>query len=292
MPTNEPTWTEERLELLKSHFAAGLILPRNRRRHRGEPQRRDRQTLPPQSDARKNRSMRRARRGKDAPKGRRRGSVPRLQYRMLQALYAEPLPQPTTSRSHSAHCCSLLELSEERCRWPISTPGAEDFCFCGNTPLEGLPYCAGHTPARLPAGLAPARRARVKPVSSDGIRQCGTLERRASAALASTPWTPRHHHPVPSPAICAARLRLPRRVAACGAARARHRAADAVRRLPRAGRRRRRLCGMLGQTVVHRAAVLPAARHSLRLRSRPRTVVDGSDRQSAGLCARPRRGAL
>jgi GcrA cell cycle regulator len=39
----------------------------------------------------------------------------------------------------------LLELSEERCRWPISTPGAEDFCFCGNTPLEGLPYCAGHT---------------------------------------------------------------------------------------------------------------------------------------------------
>jgi GcrA cell cycle regulator len=39
----------------------------------------------------------------------------------------------------------LLELSAEKCRWPISTPGAEDFCFCGNTPIEGLPYCAGHT---------------------------------------------------------------------------------------------------------------------------------------------------
>jgi GcrA cell cycle regulator len=39
----------------------------------------------------------------------------------------------------------LLELSEQRCRWPISTPGLADFCFCGNTPLEGLPYCAGHT---------------------------------------------------------------------------------------------------------------------------------------------------
>jgi GcrA cell cycle regulator len=39
----------------------------------------------------------------------------------------------------------LLELSEERCRWPISTPGAADFCFCGNTPLGGLPYCPGHS---------------------------------------------------------------------------------------------------------------------------------------------------
>jgi GcrA cell cycle regulator len=45
----------------------------------------------------------------------------------------------------SEHRCSLFELSEQRCRWPISTPGAEDFCFCGNTPLEGAPYCAGHT---------------------------------------------------------------------------------------------------------------------------------------------------
>ena len=45
----------------------------------------------------------------------------------------------------SEHRCSLFELSEQRCRWPISTPGAEDFCFCGNTPLEGAPYCLGHT---------------------------------------------------------------------------------------------------------------------------------------------------
>ena len=60
-----------------------------------------------------------------------------------QAVYAEPLPADEPIAT--AHCCSLLELSEERCRWPISTPGAEDFCFCGNTPVEGLPYCPGHT---------------------------------------------------------------------------------------------------------------------------------------------------
>jgi GcrA cell cycle regulator len=64
---------------------------------------------------------------------------------MLLALYAESQPAAGDEPIHNGNCCSLLELSEERCRWPISTPGAADFCFCGNTPLEGLPYCAGHT---------------------------------------------------------------------------------------------------------------------------------------------------
>ena len=40
--------------------------------------------------------------------------------------------------------CTLLELSQGKCRWPISNPGAEDFCFCGNEPVKGLPYCPGH----------------------------------------------------------------------------------------------------------------------------------------------------
>ena len=143
MLANEPTWTAERVELLKSRFEAGLScreiagdigVSRNAvigklsrlnltRRESGEPRRPAR---------------------KDAPKGHRRGSVPRLQYRVLAALYAEPQPA-ADEPIHNEHCCSLLELNEERCRWPISTPGAEDFCFCGNTPVEGLPYCAGHT---------------------------------------------------------------------------------------------------------------------------------------------------
>jgi GcrA cell cycle regulator len=40
--------------------------------------------------------------------------------------------------------CTLLELSQMRCRWPISNPGVKDFCFCGNEPVKGLPYCLGH----------------------------------------------------------------------------------------------------------------------------------------------------
>ena len=143
MPAKEPTWTEERLELLKSHFAAGLTCREiagdigvSRNAVIGKLSRLN-LTREKSGDA-----PRPARKDRDAPKGRRRGSVPRLQYRILQAVYAEPLPAEPIA---TAHCCSLLELSEQRCRWPISTPGAEDFCFCGNTPVEGLPYCPGHS---------------------------------------------------------------------------------------------------------------------------------------------------
>ncbi|MDQ8729448.1 GcrA family cell cycle regulator [Bradyrhizobium sp. LHD-71] len=40
--------------------------------------------------------------------------------------------------------CSLFELSPQSCRWPIGSPGADDFGFCGNAPAAGLPYCPHH----------------------------------------------------------------------------------------------------------------------------------------------------
>src|SRR6185295_4730532 len=89
-----------------------------------------------------------------------------------------------------------------------------------------------------------------------------------------------------------AQSNLAQRLGARRAAGARYRAADAVRRLPGTGRGSRRLRRVLGQTVVHRAALLPAARHSLCLRSWPRPALDGGDRRSAGLSTRPRRGTL
>ncbi len=51
--------------------------------------------------------------------------------------------------------CTLLELGHEQCRWPIGSPDATDFCFCGNEPVKGLSYCPGH--ARI-AYRPPARR--------------------------------------------------------------------------------------------------------------------------------------
>lgn len=141
---NEPTWTAERVELLKSRFEAGLSCREiaddigvSRNAVIGKLSRLN-LTREKSGDAR--RPVK-----KDAARRPRPKALPRLQYQMLQALYAEPQPAAEDEPIHDGHCCSLLELSEERCRWPISNPGAEDFCFCGNTPVEGLPYCAGHT---------------------------------------------------------------------------------------------------------------------------------------------------
>jgi GcrA cell cycle regulator len=152
MFANLPTWTDERVELLKNHFQAGLSCRQiavdigvSRNAVIGKLSRlgltRGKNLAEP--------------RAKRPAKERGARSVPRLQYQMLQALYDDP--QPADTPIVSEHRCSLFELSKERCRWPISTPGAEDFCFCGNTPLDGQPYCLGHT--RL--AYRPASRHRV-----------------------------------------------------------------------------------------------------------------------------------
>jgi len=144
MLANEPTWTAERVELLKSRFEAGLSCREiaddigvSRNAVIGKLSRLN-LTRERRGDARRPAQ-------KDPAKRHRPKTLPRLQYQMLQALYAEPQPAADDEPIHDGHCCSLLELSEQRCRWPISNPGADDFCFCGNTPVEGLPYCAGHT---------------------------------------------------------------------------------------------------------------------------------------------------
>jgi GcrA cell cycle regulator len=150
MPANEPTWTDERVELLKSRFAAGLSC----RQIAGEIGvsrnavigKLSRLNLTREKSGEARRPAR-----KEAATGRRPRSVPRLQYRMLLEVYAGPQPAPEEPIP-SEHCCSLLELSEQRCRWPISSPGLADFCFCGNTPVEGLPYCPGHTRLAYRAG--------------------------------------------------------------------------------------------------------------------------------------------
>jgi GcrA cell cycle regulator len=40
---------------------------------------------------------------------------------------------------------TILELTEQTCRWPIGDPGTSDFFFCGGNTVNGLPYCAYHS---------------------------------------------------------------------------------------------------------------------------------------------------
>lgn len=144
MRANQPTWTPERVELLKNRFEAGLscreiasTIGVSRNAVIGK--------LSRLNLKREDSGIARQPAAKRAGKRSRSRSVPRLQYQMLRSLYAELQPAVDEEPIHNEHRCSLLELSEQRCRWPINTPGAADFCFCGNTPVEGLPYCAGHT---------------------------------------------------------------------------------------------------------------------------------------------------
>jgi GcrA cell cycle regulator len=138
MPDFQPTWTTERVELLKTHFEAGLTC-REIADHIGVSRN---AVIGKLSRLNLNREKA-ARAPKSAAREPRRRDGTRLRRQFLKAL---AIGQPAIEAPiHNGHCCSLFELSERTCRWPISTPGAPDFCFCGNPPIEGLPYCAGHS---------------------------------------------------------------------------------------------------------------------------------------------------
>jgi GcrA cell cycle regulator len=135
----QPTWTPERVEQLKSYFEAGLSC-RDIAVNIGVSRNAVIGKLSRLSLTRTDPEERRLRRRK-ATTGATRRPTPNQQLLMLRDAYPQ---QADGAPIVSANNCSLLELSEQRCRWPISSPGAEDFCFCGNTPLGGMPYCSGH----------------------------------------------------------------------------------------------------------------------------------------------------
>jgi GcrA cell cycle regulator len=83
------------------------------------------------------------------------------QHQILMELPPEPAtPEEALSLVEGTRC-SLLELSPGKCRWPLSEPGTQAFCFCGNRQVEGLPYCVGHariaykSAARIRTGARP-----------------------------------------------------------------------------------------------------------------------------------------
>jgi len=74
------------------------------------------------------------------------GQSPRTvtRQKILRALWAKPQIAFAKLSSESVKACSLLELQQWHCRWPMGDPTSEDFGFCGNRPVAGLPYCPAH----------------------------------------------------------------------------------------------------------------------------------------------------
>jgi GcrA cell cycle regulator len=64
----------------------------------------------------------------------------------LHAYEAELEPEPELIENiiPMGQRCSILELTESKCHWPIGDPSASDFFFCGGKTMEGLPYCRYH----------------------------------------------------------------------------------------------------------------------------------------------------
>jgi GcrA cell cycle regulator len=136
------TWTTERIELLKLHFAAGLTC----REIANEIGVSRNAVIGKISRLSLTRDKGVMRVGKKEPVGARRPrGAQRLRQILLKSFAPEAERVVVDEPIHNGHTCSLFELSNETCRWPISTPGQADFCFCGNTPIEGMPYCAGHS---------------------------------------------------------------------------------------------------------------------------------------------------
>lgn len=149
------TWTQERVEQLRSYVNAGLTCGQiadeigvTRNAVIGKIHRLG---LAPGRTA--------GRPARDRPPRDRRPR-PFTQHQVLRLVYAQA-PRVTDVAAvgltavESAQRCSLLELAQGKCRWPINDPGQADFAFCGNDSIPSLSYCTGH--ARM-AYRFPARR--------------------------------------------------------------------------------------------------------------------------------------
>jgi GcrA cell cycle regulator len=56
----------------------------------------------------------------------------------------EPEPELVDNIIPMGQRCSILQLTEATCHWPIGDPGSPEFFYCGGKAVSGQPYCAFH----------------------------------------------------------------------------------------------------------------------------------------------------
>jgi GcrA cell cycle regulator len=149
MTGTQTTWTTERIALLKNRIDAGLSCGQIAR----------------EIGVSRNAVIGKANRlglsrfkseTAGQPEGRGTPNIarPRIatQHRTLLALRPKAPLAFVEMPGDSGNRCSLFELQQWHCRWPIGDPTAEDFGFCGNKPVVGLPYCPVHARAAYRPG--------------------------------------------------------------------------------------------------------------------------------------------
>lgn len=68
-----------------------------------------------------------------------------------------PVVDITIPPDFSADACTLLELTDTSCRWPIGDPATIEFRYCGSPQFDPHPYCLRH--ARIAYRPVETRRA-------------------------------------------------------------------------------------------------------------------------------------
>lgn len=58
---------------------------------------------------------------------------------------AEPEPELIDNIIPMGQRCTILQLTEATCHWPVGDPASPDFFFCGGKALTGMPYCGYHS---------------------------------------------------------------------------------------------------------------------------------------------------
>lgn len=155
-PHGPPDWSEEEIGILRAGVEAGhpagLIacnLPGRTRnavlgyihRHRDELPERPKLQSAPNPPGRITPAANNGRRGAEAgvitPRPPTPTPTPPQPRPIVHPVCDEPV-EPIGQR------CGILELTDDKCRWPIGDPHQPDFFFCGGRALAGLPYCGFH----------------------------------------------------------------------------------------------------------------------------------------------------
>ena len=137
----QTTWTTERTALLKNRIDAGLSCGQIAREIGVS-----RNAVIGKANRLGLSRFKGATAGQVEQTGTRKNTHPKIvtQHRILRALWVKPPLALAEAPGDSANRCSLFELQQWHCRWPIGDPTSEDFGFCGNKPVDGLSYCPAH----------------------------------------------------------------------------------------------------------------------------------------------------
>ncbi len=135
METGQMSWTDERVEQLKSLWTEGLSASQIARAlggvtrnavigkvhrlglaGRATPTRSDRPRVP---------------------------SAPRVSMRAHHVPEPPPVEEDPVVLEDGSHA-TVLTINDRMCRWPIGDPSENEFHFCGRKPKAGSPYCEAH----------------------------------------------------------------------------------------------------------------------------------------------------